>query len=151
MSDQSRYSAKLCFLRDILGIPGQESPTEKLYRGIAGPRATKGFPVQKILNMINRTNIISVKSTKCKKEEEDLVSDMIAPRTEKTKHIFGSVKVGERGQIVIPKEAREIFNIKQGDILLVLGDVERGIALVKADAIREFARKILDSTSKPDE
>ncbi len=61
------------------------------------------------------------------------------------------MKVGERGQIVIPKGAREIFGIRQGDILLVLGDTERGIALVKADAIQEFARKILDSTSKPDE
>ena len=82
---------------------------------------------------------------------EDLVDEMIAPRKEKTKHLFGSVKVGERGQIVIPKEAREIFNIRQGDILLVLGDVERGIALVKADAIQEFARQILESASRPDE
>ena len=39
---------------------------------------------------------------------------MIVPRKEKTKHLFGSVKVGERGQIVIPKEARKIFGIKSG-------------------------------------
>ncbi len=90
-----------------------------------------------------------MKSMKC--GNDDLVGEMIAPRKEKTKHLFGSVKVGERGQVVIPKEAREIFDIKQGDILLVLGDVERGIALVKADALQEFARKILDSASRPDE
>lgn len=90
-----------------------------------------------------------MKNMKC--GVDDLVSDMIAPREEKTKHLFGSVKVGERGQVVIPKEARDIFDIKQGDILLVLGDTERGIALVKADTIQEFARKILDSTSRPDE
>jgi AbrB family looped-hinge helix DNA binding protein len=84
-------------------------------------------------------------------EKEDLVDEMIAPRTEKTKHLFGSVKVGERGQIVIPKEAREIFGIQQGDILLVLGDVDRGIALVKADTIQAFARKILDIANTPDE
>jgi len=102
-----------------------------------------------MINTTNHTNIISMKSMKCGKD--DLVSDMIAPRQEKTKHLFGSVKVGERGQIVIPKEAREIFGIRQGDILLVLGDVERGIALVKADAIQEFARKILDSAARPDE
>jgi len=96
-----------------------------------------------------RTNIICMKSVKCGKE--DLVDEMIAPRKGNTKHLFGSVKVGERGQIVIPKEAREIFDIKQGDILLVLGDVERGLALVKADVLQEFARKILDSTNKPDE
>jgi len=80
------------------------------------------------------------------KQQENLVDELAAPRREKTKHLFGSVKVGERGQVVIPKEAREIFDIKPGDLLLVLGDTERGIALVKADALQEFARKILEST-----
>jgi len=102
-----------------------------------------------MINSTNHTNMISMKNTKCGNDE--LVDEMVAPRKEKTKHLFGSVKVGERGQVVIPKEAREIFNIKQGDILLVLGDTERGLALVKADALQEFARKILDSTSSPEE
>lgn len=90
-----------------------------------------------------------MKSEKC--GNEDLVSDLIAPRKEKTKFFFGSVKVGERGQIVIPKDARDVFDIQQGDVLLVLGDVERGLALVKADAIQEFARKILESANRPAE
>ena len=38
------------------------------------------------------------------------------------KHLFGTVKVGERGQIVLPKKARDLFHIKQGDLLVVLGD-----------------------------
>ncbi|HUK39050.1 MAG TPA: AbrB/MazE/SpoVT family DNA-binding domain-containing protein [Methanomicrobiales archaeon] len=84
-----------------------------------------------------------------KKVKEDLVDTLVAPRREKTKHIFGSVKVGERGQIVIPKEAREIFGIEPGDLLLVLGDLERGLALVKAEALQEFARMILESSAKP--
>lgn len=42
---------------------------------------------------------------------------------------FGTVKVGERGQIVIPKEARELFGIRPGDTLLVLGDEKNGTAL----------------------
>ena len=83
-----------------------------------------------------------------KKQTENLVDEMIAPRREKTKHLFGSVKVGERGQIVIPKEARDVFGILPGDVLLVLGDVERGIALVKAEALQEFARLILESSMK---
>ena len=91
-----------------------------------------------------------MKKKKCSKPQENLVDELIAPRREKTKHIFGSVKVGERGQVVIPKEARELFDIKPGDILLVLGDVERGIALVKADALQEFAEKILESPGDPD-
>ena len=45
-----------------------------------------------------------------------------------------TAKVGEKGQIVIPKEAREIFNIKQGDTLLLLGDEKRGIAIVKNES-----------------
>ena len=44
-----------------------------------------------------------------------------------------SVKVGPKGQITIPIEARNMFNIKEGDTLMVMGDKNRGIALVKAD------------------
>ena len=44
-----------------------------------------------------------------------------------------SVKVGPKGQITIPVEARKMFDIKEGDILMVMGDSEKGIALLKAD------------------
>ena len=44
-----------------------------------------------------------------------------------------SVKVGPKGQITIPKEAREMFDIKEGDTLMVMGDKDRGLALLKAD------------------
>ena len=46
-----------------------------------------------------------------------------------------SVKVGPKGQITIPKEARDMFDIKEGDTLFVLGDKQRGIAILKADSI----------------
>ena len=59
--------------------------------------------------------------------------------------MFGTVKVGERGQIVIPKDARDIFDINPGDLLMVVGNEQMGhLALIKADAMKEFARKILD-------
>ena len=51
--------------------------------------------------------------------------------------IIGICKVGEKGQIVIPKEARNVFNIKPGDNLIALGDIKKGIALVKADTFTE--------------
>ena len=54
------------------------------------------------------------------------------------KHLFGTVKVGERGQIVLPKKARDLFHIKQGDLLVVLGDENpesAGIALVPGDTV----------------
>ena len=44
-----------------------------------------------------------------------------------------SVKVGPKGQITIPSEARQMFDIKEGDTLMVMGDLKKGIALVKAD------------------
>ena len=61
----------------------------------------------------------------------------------KGQHIFGTVKVGEKGQIVIPKEARRIFGLKPGDTLLVLGDEAQGLAVVKADVMQELAVNIL--------
>ena len=54
----------------------------------------------------------------------------------------GIAKVGEKGQIVIPKEAREMFDIKPGDSVIVLCDKEKGIALLKADAIEDLTDKV---------
>lgn len=61
------------------------------------------------------------------------------------KHIFGIVKVGEKGQIVIPREARKIFNIQPGDSLLVLGDEKQGIAIMKPEVLQELTNLILSS------
>ena len=49
------------------------------------------------------------------------------------KHAFGLVTVGDMGQIVIPAKARRIFNIQAGDQLLVLGDEEQGLAIIKEE------------------
>ncbi len=49
----------------------------------------------------------------------------------KGKHVFGMVKVGDKGQIVIPAKARKIFDINPGDNLIVLGDEGQGIAIIK--------------------
>ncbi len=53
---------------------------------------------------------------------------------ENGKYMFGTAKVGERGQIVIPKEARDVIGIKPGDTLLVLGDTKQGLALVNLNS-----------------
>lgn len=66
------------------------------------------------------------------------------------KFVFGTVKVGEKGQIVIPKEARDVFNIKPGDTLLVLGDISQGIAIVKNELFMQFAHAILSAQEKPE-
>ena len=56
----------------------------------------------------------------------------------KGKHFFGAVTVGERGQIVIPKKARDIFHIKPGHTVIVVGDDERGLAIVPESYINIF-------------
>ena len=58
------------------------------------------------------------------------------PAPPRGKHIFGTVQVGERGQIVIPKRARDLLGIRPGDALVVLGDTNpgtSGLALVQAE------------------
>ena len=60
----------------------------------------------------------------------------------KGKFFFGSVKVGERGQIVISSEARKLFNINPGDQLLVFGDKKKGIGLIKATILKKFASQL---------
>ena len=59
-----------------------------------------------------------------------------------TNHIFGVVKMGERGQIVIPKEAREVYGITAGDSLLVLGD-SKGMAVLKTEIFQDKIDEML--------
>ncbi len=62
---------------------------------------------------------------------------------EQGKYIFGVVKVGDRGQIVIPKDAREIYGIKAGDSLLVLGD-KKGMAILKTEIFQDKINEVLN-------
>lgn len=55
-----------------------------------------------------------------------------------------TVKVGEKGQFVIPKEAREVFNINPGDTLIVLGDINQGIAIPPKDKIANLMQNVFN-------
>ena len=66
----------------------------------------------------------------------------------KGRYIFGTAKVGEKGQIVIPKEAREHFGILPGDTLLILGDDENGVIVSKPDVLRSAANQIFAKMEK---
>jgi len=68
----------------------------------------------------------------------------------KGKHAW-TAKVGEKGQIVIPKEAREIFDINPGDTLLLLGDEAQGIAIVKNDVFVHFAETVMKAQNREEE
>lgn len=68
---------------------------------------------------------------------ETMEDNTVLPPAPRGKHIFGTVTVSERGQIVIPKQAREVFAIKGGDRLILLGDEDEGLALVKESVFTE--------------
>lgn len=65
-----------------------------------------------------------------------------------SRRVFGTAKVGDRGQIVIPKEARELFNIQPGDTLLILGEENKGLIVSRPELLRDLADEIFDSDKR---
>ena len=63
------------------------------------------------------------------------------------KYIFGVVKVGDKGQIVIPKDARKVYGIAPGDALLLLGD-KNGMALVKTEIFASAVDQVMEGLSQ---
>ncbi len=63
------------------------------------------------------------------------------------KYIFGVVKVGDKGQIVIPRDARKLYDIKPGDALLVLGD-QKGMALLKTEVFQAVIDQAMEGLQK---
>ena len=61
------------------------------------------------------------------------------------RYFMASVKLGPKGQIVIPKEAREMFGVGPGDTMVLMCDKKKGIALQTADGLKPFLKKIFDS------
>ena len=67
-----------------------------------------------------------------------------------TRRVYGTAKVGDRGQIVIPKEAREFFNIRPGDTLLILGEEDTGLIVSRPEVLSDIATQIFDNVKKED-
>lgn len=63
------------------------------------------------------------------------------------KYIFGVVKISEKGQIVIPRDARKVYDLKAGDALLLLGD-KNGMALVKTEIFQEAIGQVVEGLTK---
>ena len=64
------------------------------------------------------------------------------------RRVFGTAKVGDRGQIVIPKEAREMFGIQPGDTLLIVGESETGLIVSRPEALNNLADQLLNNVKK---
>lgn len=117
----------LLHLRKLGGL-SQEEVAEKIgvsRQALAKWEAGETLPdIEKCLKLAQLYNV----------SLDDLVNyseeSMGLPIPPKGKYIFGAVTVGEKGQIVIPKRARELFDIKRGERLILLGDEEQGLALI---------------------
>ncbi len=103
-----------------------------------------------ILNCAALAKLYDVELEALIHHDQEQIGFHIPPRG---KHIFGAVRVGERGQIVLPKQARDIFKIKPGSRLVVLGDESPehpGIALMKEEFFLDIAQLFKTALSMAD-
>lgn len=76
--------------------------------------------------------------------QNDKVGNTVIAPAPIGKHLWGTVTIGSKGQIVIPKAARDTFNLKEGDRLVVLGDETEGIALIKSEIFEKRMQEALN-------
>lgn len=111
----------------------QEQIAEKL--GVSRQTIAKwerGECLPDIENVIALANIYEVTVDQLVR---NMASDKRGKGDDDKKHLFGMTRVNEKGQITLPKKCREVFDIKPGDALLLLGDEDKGIAIVKVSEI----------------
>lgn len=139
-TQKSNIARNLTTLRQLNKF-SQEDVAERI--GVSRQAVAKweaGQSVPDILNCDTLANLYDVELNDLIHYDQEQTGESIPP---KGKHIFGTVRVGERGQIVLPKQARDVFKIKAGDKLVVLGDEASehpGLALMKEDFFLGIAR-----------
>ena len=134
----------LIMLRNLHGY-SQEEIAEKI--GISRQAYAKwerGATVPDIVKCAALAQVYGVSIDSLLKTEKADGIGMIPP-AQNGKHIWGSVLVGDRGQIVIPKEARDKFQIPGGTRLIVLGDENEGIALIPAEIFEANMKKLMEA------
>lgn len=145
--------------------------TELLARNLAALRRANGFTLEEVAVRVGTTrqavgkwelgeSLPDLPHTAALAELYGVTVDALISHNEsalgypvppKGKHIFGTVTVGERGEIVLPERAREIFGLQRGSQLVVLGSEtagERGIALVESELMFSYAEKIMKQAGK---
>ena len=145
--------------------------TELLARNLAALRRANGFTLEEVAVRVGTTrqavgkwelgeSLPDLPHTAALAELYGVTMDALVSHDEsalgypvppKGKHIFGIVTVGERGEIVLPERAREIFGLQRGSQLVVLGNEttgERGIALVESELMFSYAEKIMKQAGK---
>lgn len=145
--------------------------TELLARNLAALRRANGFTLEEVAARVGTTrqavgkwelgeSLPDLPHTAALAELYGVTVDALISHDESTlgypvppkgKHIFGIVTVRERGEIVLPERAREIFGLQRGSQLVVLGSEtagERGIALVESELMFSYAEKIMKQAGK---
>ena len=134
---KSNISENLLTLRTVNGL-SQEEVAERI--GVSRQAVAKwerGETVPDIINCAALARLYDVAIDDLINYDQSTAGLPIPP---KGKHLFGAVTVGEKGQIVIPVKARKIFAINPGDSLIVLGDEQQGLALIKTDFFMEMLK-----------
>ncbi|MGT2929108.1 helix-turn-helix domain-containing protein [Streptococcus dentasini] len=122
-------SETILLLRKKLGY-SQETLAEKV--GVSRQTLSKWELGESLPDIISSSRLAEIFDISL----DELVNgddSFFAGKPKEGKYIFGTVTVGEKGQIVIPVRARKIFDIKKGDSLMVLGDINQGLALLNSD------------------
>lgn len=135
-------SDNIMMLRNLNGY-SQEEVAERI--GISRQAYAKwerGDSIPDVERCLKLARLYGTSLDELVKFEGRIGNTVLAPGP-KGKHIFGTVKMNDRGQVVIPKEARKLFDIKPGDSVVILGDEEEGIALIKVDVFESRLNQIL--------
>ncbi|NLV89494.1 MAG: helix-turn-helix domain-containing protein [Tissierellia bacterium] len=149
MNNQKKnIAANLQYLRNHLGL-SQEEVAEKI--GVSRQSVAKwenGDSLPDILKCESLADLYNVSLNDLVRYDPEKEGFPIPP---KNKHIFGIVTLGERGQIVLPKIARDTLNLKPGDRILVLGDTSpgnAGIALIDSQTFLQMTGQVVDNFLK---
>ena len=140
----------LALLRNIRGMT-QEEVAEVI--GISRQSYSKweqGETIPDIEKCARLAEFYGVSIDSLVHQDEEIGKTRVAPAP-MGKHLWGTVAMGAKGQIVIPKAARDTFRLSEGDRLVVLGDEEQGIALIKAETFEERMQKVLRAGQKSNE
>ena len=110
----------------------QEQIAEKL--GVSRQAVAKwesGASIPNIDNMIALADLYDMSVDALARN----LTTTVPPQPKEGKHLFGFTKMNENGEVALPEKAREVFGLKAGDSLLLLGDEDKGLALVKIPEI----------------
>lgn len=141
---KSNIAANLRYLRNHHGL-SQEEVAEKV--GVSRQSVAKwesGDSLPDILKCESLADLYGVSLNDLVRFDPDKAGFPIPP---KNKHLFGVVSLGDRGQIVLPKQARDTLNLKPGDKLVVLGDstpANRGIALIDSKTFLQMTGQVME-------